>query len=123
MLGTILIVLLILALLGVLPRWSHSRSWGYAPTGGVGLVLMVVVVLLVLGRISRLLVYSGQGRLSLDRDLTKPIVWVFPKVLVCLDCGFAEFAVPDEQLETLRSPESSYKRKRSRRLTGSMAVA
>ncbi|HEV2400149.1 MAG TPA: DUF3309 family protein [Candidatus Sulfotelmatobacter sp.] len=51
MLGTILIVVLILALLGVLPRWSHSRSWGYAPTGGVGLVLLVVVVLLVLGRI------------------------------------------------------------------------
>jgi hypothetical protein len=51
MLGTILIVILILALLGVLPRWSHSRSWGYAPTGGVGLVLLVVVVLLVLGRI------------------------------------------------------------------------
>jgi len=51
MLGTILIVILILALLGVLPRWSHSRSWGYAPTGGLGLVLLVVVVLLVLGRI------------------------------------------------------------------------
>ncbi len=51
MLGTILIVILVLALLGVLPRWSHSRSWGYAPTGGVGLVLLVVVVLLVLGRI------------------------------------------------------------------------
>ena len=47
----ILIVILILALLGALPRWSHSRSWGYAPTGGVGLVLLVVVVLLVLGRI------------------------------------------------------------------------
>ena len=51
MLGTILIVILILALLGALPRWSHSRDWGYAPTGGVGLVLFVVVVLLVLGRI------------------------------------------------------------------------
>ena len=51
MLGTILIVILILALLGVLPRWSHSRDWGYAPTGGVGLVLFVVVILLVLGRI------------------------------------------------------------------------
>jgi hypothetical protein len=50
-LGTILIVILILALLGVLPRWSHSRSWGYAPTGGLGLILLVVVVLLVLGRI------------------------------------------------------------------------
>jgi len=51
MLGTILIVILILALLGVLPRWSHSRSWGYFPSGGIGLVLLIVVVLLVLGRI------------------------------------------------------------------------
>jgi len=46
-----LIVILILALLGVLPRWSHSRSWGYAPSGGVGLILFVVVILLILGRI------------------------------------------------------------------------
>jgi len=51
MLGTILIVILILALLGALPRWTHSRDWGYAPTGGVGIVLFVVVILLVLGRI------------------------------------------------------------------------
>jgi uncharacterized protein DUF3309 len=51
MLGTILIVLLVLALLGALPRWSHSRNWGYYPTGGVGLVLLVVVVLLLLGHI------------------------------------------------------------------------
>lgn len=51
MLGTILIVILVLALLGALPRWSHSRTWGYAPTGGVGLILLVVVVLLLLGRI------------------------------------------------------------------------
>jgi hypothetical protein len=51
MLGTILIVILILALIGALPRWSHSRDWGYYPTGGVGVVLVVVVVLLVLGRI------------------------------------------------------------------------
>ncbi len=51
MLGTILIVLLVLALLGALPRWSHSQNWGYYPTGGVGLVLLVVVVLLLLGRI------------------------------------------------------------------------
>ena len=50
MLGTILIVFLILALIGV-PRWSHSRDWGYFPTGGVGLVLVVVVVLVLLGRI------------------------------------------------------------------------
>jgi hypothetical protein len=51
MIGTILIVILILALLGALPRWSHSRNWGYAPTGGLGLILVVVVILLVLGRI------------------------------------------------------------------------
>ena len=51
MLGTILIVILVLALLGALPRWSHSQSWGYAPSGGVGLILLIVVILLVLGRI------------------------------------------------------------------------
>jgi hypothetical protein len=51
MLGTIFVIFLILALLGALPRWSHSREWGYAPTGGVGLALLVVVILLVLGRI------------------------------------------------------------------------
>jgi len=51
MLGTILIVFLILALMGALPRWSHSRDWGYFPSGGVGLVLAVVVVLVLLGRI------------------------------------------------------------------------
>ena len=51
MLGTLLIVVLVLALLGALPRWPHSRSWGYYPTGGLGLVLLVVVVLLILGRI------------------------------------------------------------------------
>ena len=51
MLGTILIVILILALLGALPRWSHSRGWGYYPTGGVGLVLFVVLSLLALGQI------------------------------------------------------------------------
>jgi len=51
MLGTILIVILILILLGALPRWSHSRNWGYYPTGGVGVILLIVVILLVLGRI------------------------------------------------------------------------
>jgi Protein of unknown function (DUF3309) len=51
MLGTILVVILVLALLGALPRWSHSREWGYAPTGGVGLILLIVVILLLLGRI------------------------------------------------------------------------
>ena len=51
MLGTILVVFLILALLGALPRWPHSRSWGYTPTGGVGLVLLIVIILVLLGRI------------------------------------------------------------------------
>jgi hypothetical protein len=51
MLGAILIVILVLALFGALPRWSHSRNWGYYPTGGVGLILLIVVILLVLGRI------------------------------------------------------------------------
>ena len=50
-LGTILLVVLILMLIGAFPAWPHSRGWGYGPTGGLGLVLLVVVVLLVLGRI------------------------------------------------------------------------
>ena len=51
MLGILLIVFLVLALVGALPRWSHSRQWGYFPTGGVGLVLLIVLILLVLGRL------------------------------------------------------------------------
>jgi hypothetical protein len=51
MLGTILIIFLILALVGAFPRWGHSREWGYFPTGGLGLVLLVVVILVILGRI------------------------------------------------------------------------
>jgi Protein of unknown function (DUF3309) len=51
MLGTILIVVLVLALVGALPHWNHSRSWGYYPTSGLGLVLIVVVILVLLGRI------------------------------------------------------------------------
>ena len=51
MLGTVLLVLLILMLLGALPTWPHSRSWGYYPSGGLGLLLAVLIVLLVLGRI------------------------------------------------------------------------
>jgi Protein of unknown function (DUF3309) len=49
MLGATLVVILVLALVGALPQWSHTREWGYYPTGGVGLVLVVVVTLLVLG--------------------------------------------------------------------------
>lgn len=50
-LGTILIIVLLLMLIGVLPTWPHSRSWGYYPTGGLGLILVIAVVLLLLGRI------------------------------------------------------------------------
>jgi hypothetical protein len=51
MLGTILLVILVLALVGALPRWSHSSNWGYYPSGGLGLVLVIVLILLLLGRI------------------------------------------------------------------------
>jgi hypothetical protein len=51
MLGTILLVLLILLLVGALPSWGHSRSWGYGPSGLLGLVLIVVVILLLMGRL------------------------------------------------------------------------
>ena len=50
-LGTILLIVLILMLVGALPTWPHSRSWGYAPTGGLGLVLLIVIVLLLMGRL------------------------------------------------------------------------
>ena len=48
---TILLVIVVLMLLGVLPAWPHSRSWGYAPSGGLGLVVLILVVLLLSGRI------------------------------------------------------------------------
>ncbi|HTK36552.1 MAG TPA: DUF3309 family protein [Caulobacteraceae bacterium] len=51
MLGTILLIILVLALIGALPTWGHSRSWGYYPSGGLGVVLVIVVVLLLMGRI------------------------------------------------------------------------
>jgi hypothetical protein len=51
MLGPILLVLLVLMLFGALPNWPHSRNWGYAPSGGLGLLLIILVVLLLMGRI------------------------------------------------------------------------
>lgn len=51
MLGTILLVILILALLGALPRWRHSRNWGYAPSGGLGSIVLIVVILVLMGRL------------------------------------------------------------------------
>ena len=51
MLGTILLVVVILILVGAIPTWPHSKSWGYGPSGGLGLVAVVLIVLLVMGRI------------------------------------------------------------------------
>ena len=50
-LGTILLVILILMLVGALPRWPHSKSWGYGPSGGLSLVVVIIIILLLLGRI------------------------------------------------------------------------
>jgi hypothetical protein len=47
--GMILVIVLILALLGVIPTWPHSRQWGYYPSGGIGTVLLIIVILLLLG--------------------------------------------------------------------------
>ncbi len=49
--GTILIILLVLFLLGALPTWPHSRSWGYYPSGGLGLVLIILIILALTGRL------------------------------------------------------------------------
>ena len=49
--GTILLVILVLLLLGVIPAWPHSRSWGYGPTGGLGLVVLILLILLLMGKI------------------------------------------------------------------------
>lgn len=49
--STILLILLLLLLVGALPTWPHSRSWGYVPSGGLGLVVLILVILLLMGRI------------------------------------------------------------------------
>jgi hypothetical protein len=51
MLGTILLIILVLMLLGALPTWPHSRNWGYYPSGGVGLIVLILIILLLMGRI------------------------------------------------------------------------
>jgi len=51
MLGTVLLVLLILMILGSVPTWPHSRSWGYYPSGGFGLLLLVLLILVLVGRV------------------------------------------------------------------------
>jgi hypothetical protein len=49
--GTILLIIIVLMLIGAFPAWPHSRSWGYGPSGGLGLILIILLVLLMLGRI------------------------------------------------------------------------
>ena len=51
MIGTILLILLILFLIGALPTWPHSANWGYYPSGGLGLIVLILVILLLMGRI------------------------------------------------------------------------
>ena len=51
MLGTILLVLIVLALVGALPTWPHSQAWGYGPSGGLGLILVVLLILVLMGRV------------------------------------------------------------------------
>jgi uncharacterized protein DUF3309 len=51
MLGTILLIILILILIGALPRWPYSSGWGYYPSGGISLILIIVVILLLMGRL------------------------------------------------------------------------
>lgn len=50
-LGMILLIVIVLMLVGAIPSWSHSRNWGYGPSGGIGLVLVILVVLLLMGKI------------------------------------------------------------------------
>jgi hypothetical protein len=50
-LGTILLIVLILLLIGAIPSWPHSRGWGYGPSGGIGLILLILIILLLLGKI------------------------------------------------------------------------
>lgn len=51
MLGTILLIILILMLIGAIPTWPHSKNWGYGPSGGLGLIVIILIVLLLLGRL------------------------------------------------------------------------
>jgi hypothetical protein len=51
LLGTILLIVVVLMLLGAIPAWPHSRSWGYGPSGGLGLVLIILIILLLTGRL------------------------------------------------------------------------
>ena len=49
--GTILLIVVVLLLIGVIPGWSHSKTWGYGPSGGIGLILAILIILLLMGRL------------------------------------------------------------------------
>lgn len=49
--GTILLIILVLLLIGAVPAWPHSRGWGYGPSGGLGLIVLILLILLLMGRI------------------------------------------------------------------------
>ncbi len=49
--GTLLLIIVVLMLIGVLPTWSHSRAWGYGPSGGIGVILTILIILFLLGRL------------------------------------------------------------------------
>ncbi len=49
--GTIILILLVLVLIGIVPAWPHSRNWGYGPTGGIGLIVVVLLILLLMGKL------------------------------------------------------------------------
>lgn len=51
MLGTIIVIVVVLMLIGAMPTWPHSRGWGYYPSGGIGLVLLILIILLLMGRL------------------------------------------------------------------------
>lgn len=51
MLGTIVLVILVLMLVGAIPTWSHSRNWGYGPSGGLGVVVLILIILILMGKI------------------------------------------------------------------------
>lgn len=51
MLGTVLLIILILALVGAMPNWGYSRGWGYGPSGGLGLVVVILIILVLMGRL------------------------------------------------------------------------
>src|ERR1700731_144660 len=90
MLGTILIIILILILIGALPTWPHSSGWGYYPSGGVGLILIIVIVLLLLGQIGR----PSVAKRDVDRaDLSEAFLLIDPRRAQHLRVGEAHAAI------------------------------